>query len=115
MSGGIAYVLNLDGSFTYFCNQDMVELTPAIGLDNQKYIKQQLINHIHYTNSTLALTILDQWYRFMPKFVKVLPLDYKRVMEQRRDHERAMNSDQIMADVSITTEITEVAMLEEAN
>jgi glutamate synthase (NADPH/NADH) large chain len=104
MSGGIAYVLNQDGSFNYFCNHDMVELTPAIGLDDQKYIKQQLLNHIHYTGSALAQTILDKWYRYMPRFVKVMPLDYKRVLAQIQEEEQVAQSDQMMIDFMIPVE-----------
>ncbi len=114
MSGGIAYVLNLDGTFTYFCNQDMVELTPAIGLEDQKYIKQQLLNHIYYTNSDLAQTILDKWYKFMPRFVKILPLDYKRVMEQIQDQERGERSDQMITGYNnLPPEMAEIEVLEE--
>ncbi len=108
MSGGIAYVLNLDGSFNYFCNQDMVELAPAIILEDQKYIKQQLLNHIHFTDSLLAQTVLDQWYIFMPKFVKVLPLDYKGVLEQTQDQERIDQSGQMMIDYSVASGVTDM-------
>jgi glutamate synthase (NADPH) large chain len=113
MSGGIAYVLNQDGSFNYFCNQDMVELTPAIGLEDQAYIKQQLQNHIHHTGSTLAQTILDQWYKFMPRFVKVMPLDYKRVLTQVKEQEQEARSDQMMADYIIAPTVTEIEIFEE--
>jgi len=115
MSGGIAYVLNQEGSFNYFCNQDMVELTPAIGLNDQAYIKQQLQNHIHYTGSTLAQTILDQWYKFMPRFVKVMPLDYKRVLAQIQEQEQEARSDQMMADYIMAPKVTEIEVLEEVN
>jgi glutamate synthase (NADPH) large chain len=115
MSGGIAYVLNLDGSFNYFCNHDMVELTPAIGLEDQKYIKQQLLNHIHYTESSLAQSILDQWYKFMPKFIKVLPLDYKRMLEETKDHERAEQSDQMMTTYKVSPGMAKAEMFEEVS
>jgi len=115
MSGGIAYVLNLDGSFNYFCNQDMVELTPAIILEDQNYIKQQLLNHIHYTDSLLAQSVLDQWYKFMPKFVKVLPLDYKGVLEQTHDQERIAQSDQMMADYLATPDVMDIDIFKEVS
>ncbi len=111
MSGGIAYVLNLDGSFNYFCNQDMVELSPAIALDDQQYIKQQLLNHIHYTNSAQAQSILDQWYKFMPRFVKVLPLDYKRVLAQIQQKARVAQSDEMMAEYPFPLEVIDNANL----
>ncbi|MCJ7703381.1 MAG: glutamate synthase large subunit, partial [Anaerolineales bacterium] len=115
MSGGIAYVLNLDGSFTYFCNQDMVELSPALGLDDQKEIKQLLYNHIHYTNSSLAQKILDNWYMFMPKFVKVLPLDYKRVIRLAQDQENVLESNKLLAEFSAVPDITKVKLLEDVS
>ncbi|MBN2503685.1 MAG: glutamate synthase large subunit [Anaerolineales bacterium] len=115
MSGGIAYVLNLNGSFNYFCNLDMVELTPAIGLEDQKYIKQQLLNHIHYTESSLAQSILDQWYKFMPRFIKVLPLDYKRVLEETKDHERTEQSGQMMTEYKISPGMAKAEMFEEVS
>jgi len=115
MSGGIAYVLNLDGSFNYFCNQDMVELSPAIGLDDQKEIKALLLNHIHYTNSTLAQNIIENWYKFMPKFVKVLPLDYKRVLNQMKEKERIQASEELMAEYSPAPEVAEINIFEEVS
>jgi glutamate synthase (NADPH/NADH) large chain len=115
MSGGIAYVLNLDGSFNYFCNQDMVELSPAIGLEDQKMIKELLLNHIHYTNSTLAQNIIENWYKFMPKFVKVLPLDYKRVLNQMKEKERIQASEELMAEYSPAPEVAEIKLFEEVS
>jgi glutamate synthase domain-containing protein 3 len=102
MSGGIAYVLNLDGSFNYFCNHEMVELNPVISLEDQSYIKAQLQNHIHFTNSTLAVSILEQWYKFMPRFVKVLPLDYKRALQHNQQKERLNLSAKMIAEYAVT-------------
>jgi glutamate synthase (NADPH/NADH) large chain len=102
MSGGIAYVLNLDGSFNYFCNHEMVELNPVISFEDQNYIKVQLQNHINFTNSSLAASILEHWYKFMPRFVKVLPLDYKRVLQQNQEKERLNLSAQIIAEYAVT-------------
>ena len=95
MSGGIAYVLNAGGSFAYFCNQEMVELSPTLELDDQKWIKQLLKNHHHYTGSNLAKEILEKWSQFMPRFVKVLPIEYKRVLQQTENERQIMRSDQL--------------------
>lgn len=95
MSGGIAYVLNLDGCFTYYCNLEMVELTPTIGRADQKCIKEMLQKHVLYTESTLAKKVLDNWHQYMPRFVKVLPLDYKRVLEEQDHQARIFQSDQL--------------------
>ena len=113
MSGGIAYVLNLDGSFNYYCNQDMVELSPTLGLEDQKVIKQLITNHIIYTKSALAKNILENWYKFMPKFVKVLPLDYKRVLDQLKTRERIRASEKLMAEYMPSPEAKKINLLEE--
>ncbi len=84
MSGGIAYVLNTDGNFTYFCNQDMVELSPVFEQEDQDCIKDMLEKHVFYTQSEIAKQVLDRWHRYMPMFIKVLPLDYKRVLEHQK-------------------------------
>jgi glutamate synthase (NADPH/NADH) large chain len=95
MSGGIAYVLNVDGAFTYYCNQSMVELSAVYEHEDQWVIRSLLEKHIRYTGSVLAQRILDSWHTFIPRFIKVMPIDYKRVLEaqlqeQPRDHPLVM-------------------------
>jgi glutamate synthase (NADPH/NADH) large chain len=85
MSGGIAYVLNVDGDFAYFCNQSMVELTPAFEPEDQQTIRTLVSNHLRYTGSTVAQRVLDNWHAYLPRFIKVMPLDYKRVLEAQRE------------------------------
>ncbi|HPS57005.1 MAG TPA: glutamate synthase large subunit [Spirochaetota bacterium] len=82
MSGGIAYVLDLDGNFDYFCNKGMVEISPVRDYDDQDLIIEMLKKHIHYTDSSFAKDIILRWYEFMPKFVRVLPLEYKRALNE---------------------------------
>jgi glutamate synthase (NADPH/NADH) large chain len=84
MSGGIAYVLNTDGNFAYFCNTGMVEMKPVFEQDDQDFIKEWLAKHVYYTESTVAQDILDNWHDYLPRFIKVLPLEYKRVLQQRK-------------------------------
>ncbi|MDK1118702.1 MAG: glutamate synthase large subunit [Anaerolineae bacterium] len=98
MSGGIAYVFNKNGMFNYFCNQQMVELTPALALEDQNFIKQMLKKHIHYTDSQLAKKVLNNWHQFMPNFVKVLPLDYKRVLEKTATQKSIIQSKKLTID-----------------
>jgi glutamate synthase (NADPH/NADH) large chain len=83
MSGGIAYVLNGDGDFAYFCNQSMVELSPVYEQEDQQFIHKLLENHIHYTGSPIAQRVLKSWHTFIPRFIKVMPLEYKRVLESQ--------------------------------
>ncbi len=80
MSGGVAYILDLDGNFDYFCNKGMVEISPVRDYDDQDLILEMLKKHIHYTDSSFAKEIILRWYEFLPKFVRVLPLEYKRAL-----------------------------------
>jgi glutamate synthase (NADPH/NADH) large chain len=84
MSGGIAYVLDINGNFDYFCNKGMVELG-LVGDKNDIDELQQIINnHYIYTRSELAEQILVNWDEYLPKFVKVIPLEYKKVLEEQK-------------------------------
>jgi len=82
MSGGIAYVLNARGDFQYYCNTGMVELSPLLEHEDQEYVKEMLKRHVEYTGSTLAAEILQDWYRHMTRFIRVLPYEYKRAMQE---------------------------------
>jgi glutamate synthase (NADPH/NADH) large chain len=84
MSGGIAYVFNLNGNFEFFLNKGMVELS---GLDNEQdenFVKEMIGKHVYWTGSVYARTILDNWVENKPKFIKVLPVEYKRALEQMK-------------------------------
>jgi glutamate synthase (NADPH/NADH) large chain len=82
MSGGIAYVLDMNGNFDYFCNKGMVELTPVRDYDDQDFIIEMLRKHYKYTGSTVAMTIINNWFQYVPKFIKVLPFEYKRALQE---------------------------------
>jgi glutamate synthase (NADPH/NADH) large chain len=84
MSGGIAYALNTDGNFAYFCNTSMVELSAVLDQDDMNFLRTYLEKHYYYTGSTLAQTILDNWHAYLPKFIRVLPLEYKRVLQEQK-------------------------------
>jgi glutamate synthase (NADPH/NADH) large chain len=82
MSGGIAYVFNLNGNFEFFLNKGMVELS---GLDNEEdegFVKDMIRKHVYWTGSDYAKNILDNWAENRQKFIKVLPVEYKRALEQ---------------------------------
>jgi glutamate synthase (NADPH/NADH) large chain len=84
MSGGIAYVLDRTGDFEFFLNKGMVELS---GLDNEEdvnFVKGQIANHVYWTASGYAKGILDAWEEYKPKFLKVLPVEYKRALQQMK-------------------------------
>jgi len=84
MSGGIAYVLDKNGNFEYFCNKGMVELSPVGDHDDLIELQQMINNHYLYTRSELAERILVNWDEYLPRFVKVIPLEYKKVLEEQK-------------------------------
>ena len=81
MSGGIAYVLDWDGDFATRVNREMVGLEPLADAGEIAEVKALVQKHADYTNSELAWRVLIRWEELLPKFVKVLPNDYKRVLE----------------------------------
>ena len=117
MSGGVAYVLDEDGSFAQRCNLAMVELQPIADEDEQletyyhqggdleghglvelmhdmtRYDAQRVFRlideHRRYTGSRRATRIIDNWNDYLPRFVKVMPVDYKRALEQMQARWRA--------------------------
>lgn len=88
MSGGIAYVLDeaIDpqGGFLSRCNLSMVEVTRITELEDEKNLFHLIHNHLKYTGSVKAQRILNQWSVLKHKFFKVLPVDYKKVLENRK-------------------------------
>ena len=90
MSGGIAYVLDEDGTFTGRCNKEMCDLERLSDQAEVRDVKEMIHKHAVYTKSTVAKKILENWSEFAPKFVKVIPKDYKRIHDTLReveDHE----------------------------
>jgi glutamate synthase (NADPH/NADH) len=82
MSGGIAYVLDMHHDFVDKVNQEMVELSSLEDPSEISYLRGLIEDHHHYTGSELAARILLDFNRALPRFVKVLPTDYKRVLEE---------------------------------
>ena len=83
MSGGIAYILDEAGDFgSKRCNKELVELTPVSEGEDVAELKEMIENHLKYTNSSVAQKILDSWEESLPKFVKVMPVDYKAALER---------------------------------
>jgi glutamate synthase (ferredoxin) len=81
MSGGIAYILDEQGTFHKSCNQQMVALEKLEDPEEIQQVRQLIENHQKYTQSTRAAAVLKNWDATLPKFVKVMPRDYKRVLE----------------------------------
>ena len=82
MSGGIAYVLDMNQDFHTKVNTEMVEVTPLEDPAEIAFIRGLIEDHHHYTGSELAARILLDFNRALPRFIKVLPTDYKRVMAE---------------------------------
>ncbi|MGO4559839.1 glutamate synthase large subunit [Rhizobiales bacterium 3FA27D7] len=110
MSGGVAYVLDEEGDFALRCNMAMVELEPVPEEDDlmekllhhggdidhkgrvdvsgdmtshdEERLYQLISNHVHYTGSTRGKEILDNWATFRPKFRKVMPVEYRRALQE---------------------------------
>lgn len=98
MSGGIAYVLDQSQLFDTFCNLDMVDLFPVIEEEDKNKLKELILKHYKYTNSIVAKNILDTWEDSLQRFVKVLPVDYKKALERLKNQENIN---------SITLDVTE--------
>ncbi|MGZ8938990.1 MAG: GltB/FmdC/FwdC-like GXGXG domain-containing protein, partial [Limisphaerales bacterium] len=81
MSGGIAYILDEHGNFHKNCNQQMAALEKLEDPEEIHQVRQMIANHQKYTQSQKAATVLQNWDAMVPKFVKVMPRDYKRVLE----------------------------------
>ena len=84
MSGGIAYVLDEKGEFANLCNQEMSDLEPVADAEDIHVLRGLIQKHRHYTQSSNAERILADWAEMLPKFVKVYPRDYRRVVEGRK-------------------------------
>ncbi len=84
MSGGIAYVLDVDGNFDFFCNRGMVELSLVEDLADIKELKDIVSRHLKYTGSPLAARILQNWDEYLGKFIKIIPFEYKKVLEEEK-------------------------------
>jgi glutamate synthase (NADPH/NADH) large chain len=82
MSGGVAYVLDREGSFEYYLNKGMVELSPLQDADDETLVKETIRKHVYWTGSAHASHILTHWPQEKPHFVKILPVEYKRALEQ---------------------------------
>ncbi len=80
MSGGVAYVLDEDGTFARRCNQQLVDLEPLVEGEDLDFVRMMLRRHVRYTNSGRAVRLLADWLEGPPRFVKIIPRDYKRVL-----------------------------------
>jgi glutamate synthase (ferredoxin) len=95
MSGGIAYVLDEDDDFAERCNKEMVQLYRIDDNEEADLVKDLVFRHAQATGSARAGKVLVQWDYFLPRFVRVVPNDYKRVLEaQRKMRESGMSPEE---------------------
>ena len=84
MSGGVAYAYDPDHTFDYYCNMDMVELSLVEDSVSRKELLELIRQHYLHTGSALAGRLLDDWHRCIDDFIQVVPIEYKRVLEEEK-------------------------------
>ena len=85
MSGGVAYVYDPDHTFDYYCNMDMVELSLVEDSVSRKELLELIRQHYLHTGSVLAGRMLDDWQRYIEDFIQVVPIEYKRVLQEEQN------------------------------
>jgi len=90
MSGGLAYVYDVNTRFDSMCNKEMVDLE-QLDTDDISELQQMLANHHRYTGSSVARFILDDLENQVKNFVKVYPRDYKKALELRKVFKQTIN------------------------
>ena len=93
MSGGIAYVYDADGTFGERVNYEMVQLEDLDG-DDVEFVRELVARHQEYTDSDVAKALLVEWEQAVGRFRKIMPLDYRRVLEATKAAEAAGLSDE---------------------
>jgi glutamate synthase domain-containing protein 3 len=83
MSGGIAYVFDTENALDRLCNKDMVEIE-TMNEDDKQEVKEMIEKHFRYTGSDPAEWILENWEVAADLFVKVMPKDYKAVLQKQK-------------------------------
>ena len=84
MSGGVAYVWDKNHNFDYFCNMDMVEINLVEDSNYRKELHELIRQHYLYTGSKLARTMLDDWNHYVEDFIQIVPIEYKRVLQEEQ-------------------------------
>jgi glutamate synthase domain-containing protein 3 len=87
MSGGVAFVLDEAERFEPLCNMDMVGLEAVESEEDIELLHGMVERHLEWSGSERARRVLDDWNEFLPKFVKVMPHDLKRVLQEKQEAE----------------------------
>jgi glutamate synthase (NADPH/NADH) large chain len=102
MSGGIAYVFNENGDFDFYCNMGMVELSLVEDYGDVNELTELISRHYNFTKSKKAKMILDDLHKYVPMFIKIIPYDYKKVLQELKLEEIRKK----IADVELDLEIS---------
>ncbi len=102
MSGGMAFVLDEDQEFAHRCNLEMVELEPLGDPEDVELVRDLLIRHAGYTGSQTAARLLNDWEWAVGKFVKVMPTDYRRVLDEQRSAASHRTAHDRLEEVEVT-------------
>ncbi len=103
MSGGIAYVFNEFGNFDYYCNMGMVELSLVEDLDDMTELTGLISRHYQFTQSRKAKMIIDDPDKYFPMFIKVIPYDYNKVLQEQELEKLRMKIANVEMDVEFGT------------
>ena len=87
MSGGIAYVLDENQLFDTRCNLEMVDIEPVVEPRDVEFLKRYIERHVKFTESQYAAAILSSWDEMLPRFVKVMPMDYKKALAKLKERQ----------------------------
>jgi glutamate synthase domain-containing protein 3 len=107
MSGGIAYVLDLDRRFERRCNREMVDLEPLADADDVDFLRVAIVKHLTYTGSLYAESLLSDFATVRRHVVKVMPREYKRALAEQA--KRLMEErDSVVESVTVTSVVAAV-------
>ncbi|CAG7854261.1 Glutamate synthase [NADH]; AltName: Full=NADH-GOGAT; Flags: Precursor [Serendipita indica DSM 11827] len=113
MSGGIAYVLDTAHTFASKVNMGMVELGTVEDPKEIAELRSLIEDHRHYTGSEVATRVLHDFHRLLPSFVRVMPLDYKRVLEENASKARELRQRQSVIDLIPSRTASQVNLADE--
>ncbi len=96
MSGGIAYIYDEDNFFDRRCNLDMIDLESVVLDEDIKELKEMIEKHFYYTGSVKAKAILDDWENKLPRFIKVFPMEYRKVLGKMMKEDADVQREEII-------------------
>jgi glutamate synthase (NADPH/NADH) large chain len=105
MSGGVAYVLDEEGDFDYYCNMGMVELSLVEDLNDKKELSDLIARHYEFTGSKVAEKILTHMDDYMDRFIKVIPYEYKKVLQEMALEELKQKLAKVETDVEMIGDV----------